>query len=76
MITFESLRYKNFLSTGNTFTTIPLSGNKTNLIVGKNGSGKCFCINTSIRVRNILTGEIYSTTIGELYAVQKKPISD
>ena len=40
MITFETLRYKNFLSTGNTFTTIPLSGNKTNLIVGKNGSGK------------------------------------
>ena len=40
MITFETLRYKNFLSTGNTFTTIPLSGNSTNLIVGKNGSGK------------------------------------
>jgi len=40
MITFETLRYKNFLSAGNTFTTIPLSGNKTNLIVGKNGSGK------------------------------------
>lgn len=40
MIEFTTLKYKNFLSTGNKFTTISLAGNTTNLIVGKNGSGK------------------------------------
>lgn len=40
MIYFSELKYKNFLSTGNNFTTISLTGNTTTLIVGKNGSGK------------------------------------
>ena len=40
MIIFEKLRWKNFLSTGNTFTEIDLQGAKTNLIVGANGAGK------------------------------------
>lgn len=40
MIIFKTIRWKNFLSTGNVFTEIDLSTNKTNLIVGANGAGK------------------------------------
>ena len=40
MILFKKVRYKNFLSTGNVFTEIPLSENTTTLIVGENGAGK------------------------------------
>jgi DNA repair exonuclease SbcCD ATPase subunit len=40
MIVFRKLRWKNFLSTGNLFTEIDLSSNKTTLIVGENGAGK------------------------------------
>ena len=40
MITFKSVRYKNFLSTGNVFTEIKLNENATTLIVGENGAGK------------------------------------
>lgn len=40
MITFKSIRYKNFLSTGNNWTTISLNKTKSTLIVGQNGAGK------------------------------------
>ena len=40
MIKFEKLKYKNFLSSGNTFTEIDLNSNKSTLVVGHNGSGK------------------------------------
>ena len=40
MIIFKSVRYKNFLSTGNVFTEIKLNENATTLIVGENGAGK------------------------------------
>tara|TARA_B100000902_G_scaffold299369_1_gene286823 strand:+ start:1340 stop:3055 length:1716 start_codon:yes stop_codon:yes gene_type:complete len=41
MILFESIRWKNFLSTGNQFSEISLNGNdQTTLIIGSNGSGK------------------------------------
>lgn len=40
MITFKTLRWRNFLSTGNTFTEFNLNEAKTNLIVGANGAGK------------------------------------
>ena len=40
MITFEKVRWKNFLSTGNTYTEVDLTANKTNLIIGTNGAGK------------------------------------
>jgi DNA repair exonuclease SbcCD ATPase subunit len=40
VITFKSVRYKNFLSTGNVFTEIKLNENATTLIVGENGAGK------------------------------------
>ena len=40
MIVFKTLRWKNFLSTGNIFTEFNLNSAKTNLIVGANGAGK------------------------------------
>mgnify|MGYP003648788673 FL=1 len=40
MIVFTKIRYKNILSTGNSFTEIDLTRNKTTLIVGDNGAGK------------------------------------
>lgn len=40
MITFHKIKYKNLLSTGNSFTELELSKNPTTLIIGKNGSGK------------------------------------
>ena len=40
MIKFQTLRYKNFLSSGNTFTEINLNKDKTTLVVGQNGAGK------------------------------------
>ena len=40
MIVFTSLRFKNFLSTGNAWTDIKLDKSKSTLIVGQNGAGK------------------------------------
>lgn len=40
MIIFETIKYKNFLSTGDTFTEIDLNKSASTLIVGQNGSGK------------------------------------
>ena len=40
MIIFQTLKYKNFLSTGNNPITIELNKSKSTLIVGRNGSGK------------------------------------
>lgn len=40
MINFKTLRWKNFLSTGNVFTEIFLDRNRRTLVVGKNGAGK------------------------------------
>jgi len=40
VIHFKTVRYKNFLSTGNIFTQIPIDKNPTTLIVGENGAGK------------------------------------
>jgi len=40
MITFKTIRWKNFLSTGNNFTELSLTDTSTTLISGENGSGK------------------------------------
>lgn len=40
MITFKSIQWKNFLSTGNTFTNIDFLSANTTLINGSNGAGK------------------------------------
>ena len=51
MILFKRLTFANFLSSGNTPTTIELNNHKTTLIFGTNGSGKstildalCYCL--------------------------------
>tara|TARA_B100001059_G_scaffold23415_2_gene18808 strand:- start:14308 stop:16023 length:1716 start_codon:yes stop_codon:yes gene_type:complete len=40
VLVFQKLRYKNFLSSGDSFTEIDFLANNTNLIIGSNGSGK------------------------------------
>ena len=40
MITFQKIKWKNFLSTGNNWTEIDFQKYNTNLIIGTNGSGK------------------------------------
>lgn len=40
MIKFSCIKYKNFLSSGNHFTEIPLDKHSNTLIIGTNGSGK------------------------------------
>ena len=40
MLIFETIRWKNFLSTGNHFTEITITSYQTNLIIGQNGAGK------------------------------------
>lgn len=41
-------------------------------VVGRIGrqSGKCFCTNTPIILRNKITGDVIETTIGEFYKMQ------
>ena len=40
MITLKQIKWKNFLSTGNTFTEVDLLRHNTTLITGENGAGK------------------------------------
>ena len=40
MLTFEYVKYKNILSTGNAWTEIQLNRSKSTLIIGENGAGK------------------------------------
>jgi len=40
MIIFKRLAYRNFLSTGDTFTEISLNRSRSTLVVGQNGAGK------------------------------------
>ena len=40
MIVFKQLRWKNFLSTGNNFSSVDFQKAKTTLVVGHNGAGK------------------------------------
>ena len=40
MITFNKIRYKNFLSTGDAFTEVQFDRAESTLVVGENGAGK------------------------------------
>jgi len=40
MIIFKTIRFKNFLSSGNNFTEISLNSHSNNIIIGTNGAGK------------------------------------
>ena len=68
MIEFKSIRYKNFLSTGQQFTEIQLNKTPNTLIVGQNGSGKstildslCFALFNKA-FRNINRGQLVNST--------------
>jgi hypothetical protein len=75
----KSLTAKNFMSVGNVTQSIDFDRKDLTLVLGqnmdlggddagaRNGTGKCLCINTIVKVRNTKTGEIYETTIGDLY---------
>jgi hypothetical protein len=77
MIHLRDLTVKNFMSVGNTTQAIDFDRSDLTLVLGenldmggdgsRNGTGKCCCINTIIKVRNIVTGEISELTVGELY---------
>jgi len=41
--------------------------NRYSIVTTARQAGKCFCINTPIKVRNKKTGEIIETTIGEFH---------
>jgi len=80
----KTLTVKNFLSVGNQTQAIDFERNNLTLVLGenldlggsdggsRNGVGKCVSINTIVKVRNSLTGEISEMTIGELYDDAKK----
>ena len=40
MIVFDKIRWKNFLSTGNSFTEVNITDSQSHLVVGANGAGK------------------------------------
>jgi predicted ATPase len=50
MILFKVLRFSNFLSFGKTPAEIQLDKHQTNLIIGRNGAGKCVRGNTKIDI--------------------------
>lgn len=87
MIKIKTLSVRNFMSVGNITQAVNFEKEQLTLVLGenldqggddsgsRNGTGKCCCITTLVRVRNTLTGEIYETTIGDLYnaAVEQQP---
>ena len=48
MIHFSKIRWKNFLSTGDTFTEIELDQSPSTLVIGENGSGKSTMLDLSL----------------------------
>jgi hypothetical protein len=79
MFRIKNLTVKNFMSVGNNTQAVNLDRRDLTLVLGenldlggddagaRNGTGKCVCINTLVRVRNTKTGEITELTIGDLY---------
>ena len=75
----NTLTVKNFMSVGNQTQAVNLDRDDLTLVLGenydvgggeggaRNGTGKCCCINTVVKVRDTVTGEIYEITVGELY---------
>ena len=68
MISFEKIRWKNFLSTGNNYTEVELNGHSTTLIVGTNGAGKSTVLDAltfslfNKPFRKISKGQLTNTT--------------
>lgn len=84
MLKIKNLSVKNFMSVGNVSQAINFDRKDLTLVLGenvdlggddagaRNGTGKCVCINTLVKVRNTVTGEITELTIGELYNAAMK----
>ena len=71
MITFKSISWKNFLSTGNSLNKVLLNKSSTTLIIGKNGEGKstildalCFAL-FGKPFRNINKGQLVNSINGK-----------
>ena len=68
MITFNKIRWKNFLSTGDHFTEIDFTKHHTNIIMGTNGAGKSTVLDAltfalfNKPFRKINKGQLVNTT--------------
>tara|TARA_Y100000994_G_scaffold59264_1_gene47921 strand:+ start:62 stop:1774 length:1713 start_codon:yes stop_codon:yes gene_type:complete len=68
MITFKTIAWKNFLSTGNHPTTVSLDSDSTSLIIGTNGAGKSTILDALTfslygkSFRKINKGQLINTT--------------
>ena len=68
MITFKTISWKNFLSTGNQSTTVSLDNSSTSLIIGTNGAGKSTILDALTfslygkSFRKINKGQLINTT--------------
>jgi hypothetical protein len=81
MIILKNISLRNFLSIGAITQAVNFDRQDLTLILGenldlggdgaRNGTGKCVGINTVVKVRNTLTGEISEITVGELYDAAK-----
>jgi hypothetical protein len=81
MIILKNISLRNFLSIGAVTQAVNFDRQDLTLILGenldlggdgaRNGTGKCVGINTVVKVRNTLTGEISEITVGELYDAAK-----
>lgn len=76
MITFKSVSWKNFLSTGNSPNKVLLNKTATTLIIGKNGEGKstildalCFSL-FGKPFRNINKGQLINSINGKVCVVE------
>lgn len=76
MIVFKNIKYKNFLSTGNTFNEVKLDEHKATLITGRNGEGKStiLCALTFVLFgkpfRNISKGQLVNSINGKNCVVE------
>lgn len=78
-IEVKEITVKNFMSVGNVSQAVKFNQENLTLVLGenldqggddsgsRNGTGKCVCINTLVKVKNTITGEIMELTIGDLY---------
>jgi len=53
IIKYNSVRWKNLLSTGNAFNEVKLDSHPVTVITGKSGGGKCLAKETKLVVRGV-----------------------